>query len=62
MGVVSRQRKSHKTIPHYIQFPVTNAEDYDEDLHWRVKRGEIVGINFRSFFGFPRKIIGFENW
>ena len=81
MGVVSRQRKRHKTIPHYIRFPVTNAGDYekllprldgknpdrypkdfDEDLHWRVKRGEIVGLNFRSFFGFPRKIIGFENW
>ncbi|HUV08166.1 MAG TPA: uroporphyrinogen decarboxylase family protein [Spirochaetia bacterium] len=81
MGVVLKQRKRMKTIPHFIRFPVANEADYqellprlnggdakrypddfDEDLHWRRRRGEIVGINFRSFFGFPRKLMGFENW
>ena len=37
-------------------------DNFDEDLKWRRWRNEIVGINFRSFFGFPRKIMGLENW
>ena len=80
MGVVYRQRKSHRTIPHYIRFPVSTeadyeklrprlngsdpgryAPDFDEDLHWRRKRGEIIGANFRAFFGFPRMLMGLEN-
>jgi uroporphyrinogen decarboxylase len=79
-GVVYRQRKSHKTIPQFIRFPVENEADYerlserldgtdpgrypadfDEDLHWRRQRGEIIGMNFRSFFGFHRNIMGMEN-
>ena len=35
------------------QDPGRYAEDFDEDLHWRHARGEIVGLNFRAFFGFP---------
>lgn len=42
--------------------PGRYADDFDEDLHWRRWRGEIVGANFRSFFGFPRNIVGMENW
>lgn len=80
-GVVYRQRKSFRTIPQFLRFPVENESDYerlrprldgnnpgrysddfDEDLHWRVQRGEIVGANFRSFFGFHRNIMGMENW
>ncbi len=42
--------------------PGRYAEDFAEDLHWRRQRGEIVGLNFRSFFGFPRALMGLENW
>ena len=42
--------------------PGRYAADFDEDLNGRVQRGEIVGINFRSFFGFPRNYMGVENW
>ena len=42
--------------------PGRYIDDFDEDLFWRRERGEIVGINFRSFFGFHRNIMGFENW
>ena len=42
--------------------PGRYAEDFDEDLHWRQERGEIVGVHFRSFFGFPRGLMGLENW
>jgi len=38
------------------------SEDFDEDLHWRLERGEIIGANFRCFFGFPRGLMGVENW
>ncbi|MFC1452544.1 uroporphyrinogen decarboxylase family protein [Verrucomicrobiota bacterium] len=80
-GVVYRERKRFKTIPHFISFPISSEEDYegllprldgtaagrypddfDEDLHWRVERGEIVGHHFRSFFGFPRNYMGVEQW
>jgi uroporphyrinogen decarboxylase len=36
--------------------------DFDEDLHWRQWRGEIIGVNFHSFFGFPRGLMGLENY
>ena len=42
--------------------PGRYAADFDEDLHWRRQRGEIVGLNFRAFFGFPRALMGLENW
>ena len=42
--------------------PGRYAEDFDEDLHWRRERGEIVGVSFGSFFGFPRGLMGLENW
>jgi hypothetical protein len=80
-GVVYQQRKHHKTIPHFLRFPIENekdydellpklngadpgryAEDFDEDLHWRTERGEIRGVNFRSFFGFCRNYMGAEKW
>ena len=80
-GVIYRQRKTHKTIPNYIRFPIENetdymdllprldgtdpgrySDDFDQDLRWRRERGEIIGVNFRSFFGFPRNYMGLENW
>lgn len=80
-GVVFRQRKTHKTIPNYIRFPIQNeadymnllprldgsdpgrySDDFDQDLHWRRERGEIIGANFRGFFGFPRNNMGLEAW
>jgi len=36
--------------------------DFADDLLWRRERGEIVGLNFHSFFGFPRGLMGLENW
>lgn len=42
--------------------PARYPPDFDEDLRWRRERGEIVGANFRSFFGFPRNMMGVENW
>ncbi len=35
--------------------------DFDEDLKSRFERGEIIGISFPGFFGFPRGLMGFEN-
>ena len=80
-GVISRQRKHHPTIPHYIRFPVVDEADYDrilprlngndparygdgfdEDLRRRRERNEIVGASFPCFFGFPRGLMGVENW
>jgi len=42
--------------------PSRYAADFEEDLVWRRQRGEIVGLNFRAFFGFPRALMGLENW
>ena len=42
--------------------PGRYPETFDDDLHWRRVRGEIVGLHFRSFFGFPRGLMGAENW
>lgn len=36
--------------------------DFDEDLRGRQQRGEITGVNFHSFFGFPRGLMGLENY
>ena len=41
--------------------PGRYAADFDEDLRGRRMRGELVGLNFRSFFGFPRSLMGLEN-
>ena len=35
--------------------------DFDDELRWRNERGEIIGISFQGFFGFPRELMGFEN-
>lgn len=80
VGVVYRQRKHLKTIPHYIRFPVQDEADYerlrprlngadagrypadfDAELQRRWDDGEIIGVSFPSFFGFPRGLMGFEN-
>ena len=42
--------------------PSRYPADFDEDLGWRRERGEIVGLSFRSFFGFPRGLMGMEAW
>lgn len=44
------------------QDPGRYSDDFDEDLHWRCERGEIVGVDFPGFFGFPRNLMGVENW
>lgn len=40
--------------------PARYAACFDEDLAQRRLRGELVGLNFRSFFGFPRSLMGLE--
>ena len=42
--------------------PGRYPEDFDEDLKRRVVRGEIVGLNLRSVFGFPRSLMGLTGW
>ena len=42
--------------------PGRYADDFEEDLHWRRARGEIVGVSLHCFFGFPRDLMGLENW
>jgi uroporphyrinogen decarboxylase len=42
--------------------PARYPADFDEDLHWRAWRGEIIGVNFPGFFGFPRILMGLENY
>jgi uroporphyrinogen decarboxylase len=42
--------------------PKRYADDFDEDLRWRHERGEIIGLSFPSFFGFPRSLMGLEHW
>jgi uroporphyrinogen decarboxylase len=41
--------------------PERYPEDFDEDLHWRRQRNEIIGANLHGFFGFPRDLMGLEN-
>jgi uroporphyrinogen decarboxylase len=74
-GVVARHKKDGQSIPQENEadyealYPRLNgkdpgryAPDFDEDLHWRSVRGEIVGLSFRSFFGWPRALMGLENY
>jgi uroporphyrinogen decarboxylase len=42
--------------------PGRYAPDFDEDLRWCRARGEIIGISFEALFGFPRELMGLENW
>jgi uroporphyrinogen decarboxylase len=42
--------------------PSRYPTDFDEDLRNRRARGEIVGLSFAAFFGFPRGLMGLENW
>jgi len=42
--------------------PARYPEDFDEDLRCRRARGEIVGLSFPAFFGYPRELMGMENW
>jgi uroporphyrinogen-III decarboxylase len=42
--------------------PGRYAADFAEDLFWRRQRGEIIGVSFAGFFGFPRGLMGMENW
>ena len=42
--------------------PGRYSDDFDDDLRWRRQRGEIIGANIRSFFGWPRNLMGVENW
>ncbi|MBI2300731.1 MAG: hypothetical protein HYU66_17620 [Armatimonadetes bacterium] len=41
--------------------PARYPADFDEELRWRRWRGEIVGVHFPAFFGFPRGLMGVEN-
>ena len=41
--------------------PGRYPNDFDEDLHWRRERGEIIGISLKAFFGWPRALMGVEN-
>ncbi|HOF19563.1 MAG TPA: uroporphyrinogen decarboxylase family protein [Phycisphaerae bacterium] len=41
--------------------PARYPPGFDEELRRRRARGEIVGVHFRSFFGFPRILMGLEN-
>jgi len=42
--------------------PGRYSDDFDDDLRWRRQRGEIIGANFRSSFGWHRNLVGVENW
>jgi uroporphyrinogen decarboxylase len=42
--------------------PARYPPGFDEELHWRRERGEIIGLSFPSFFGFPRGLMGLESW
>jgi uroporphyrinogen decarboxylase len=42
--------------------PNRYPDGFDADLARRRQAGEIVGINFQSFFGFWRNHMGAENW
>ena len=43
----------------------TNPEryppDFEQDLSGRLGRGEIIGVDFKGFYGFPRALMGMEN-
>lgn len=42
--------------------PGRYASHFDAELQERHARDEIIGIHFPAFFGFPRGIMGLENW
>jgi len=42
--------------------PSRYPSDFEQDLKLRQEKGEVIGLNFRSFFGFPRGLMGFKNW
>jgi len=42
--------------------PERYSPDYDHDVYGRTLRGEIRGVNFYGLFGFPRDIMGLENY
>jgi hypothetical protein len=42
--------------------PERYPDDFDEDLRFRLERGEIIGFSSPAFFGFPRGLIGLEDW
>jgi uroporphyrinogen decarboxylase len=42
--------------------PGRYSRDFDEDLSHRTMRGEIRGIHFIGLLGFPREIMGLENY
>jgi hypothetical protein len=42
--------------------PGRYASYFDEELHTRYARGEIIGMHFPAFFGHPRSIMGLEGW
>jgi uroporphyrinogen decarboxylase len=42
--------------------PARYAPGYRTDVAGRVTRGELKGISFSGLFGFPRDLMGLENW
>ena len=42
--------------------PDRYAAGFDEEVRGRRERGEILGVSFAAFFGFPRELMGLENW
>lgn len=40
--------------------PGRYPDDFDDELRWRWERGEIIGVSFESFFGWPRELMGVE--
>lgn len=60
---VETEADYERLLPHLNgAHPGRYADDFDEDLHWRRQRSEIVGVHFRSFFGFPRALMGLQGW
>lgn len=41
--------------------PGRYPEDFNDELRRRHERGEIIGVSFQSFFGYPRELMGLEN-
>jgi len=59
---VENEADYDKILPHLVgKDPGRYPGDFDEDLNRRYERGEIIGISFPGFFGFPRGLMGFEN-
>jgi hypothetical protein len=59
---VENEADYEKLLPLLIgKDPARYPPDFTDDLRWRIERGEIIGISFPGFFGFPRGLMGFEN-